>query len=136
MCRYQSLSLLVFDRNTDSNYGYDTAVSGFRHISLPLDALCAHHGCNGEPHVFLRVMLEITCSCYFYTNLSVAFLVYFVVRSLLACLVCCCVRIWFVFSIHWTSSVGRFISSACYIPSATAGKHAIVLDSHEPHRRN
>ena len=47
-------------------------------------------------HMCLRVMLEITCSCYFYSNLSVAFLVYSVVRSLLACLVCCFVCIWFV----------------------------------------
>ncbi len=65
------------------------------HVSLSLDAQCAH-GCNGEPHVFLRVMLEIICSCYFYTNLSVAFLVNSVVRSLVACLVCCFVCIWFV----------------------------------------
>jgi hypothetical protein len=43
-----------------------------------------------------RVILEIICPCYFYTNLSVAFLVYSVVRSLLACLVCCFVCIWFV----------------------------------------
>ena len=57
-------------------------------VSLPLDALRAH-GCNGEPHMYLLVILEITWSCHFNTNLSVAFLVYSVVRALLACLVCC-----------------------------------------------
>jgi hypothetical protein len=46
--------------------------------------------------VFVSVLLDITCACYFYANLSVAFLVYSVVRSLLACLVCCFVFMWVV----------------------------------------
>ena len=70
--------------------------------------------------VFLCVLLEITCYCYFYNDLSAALFLYSVVRSLLACLVWCFACIWFYYSIHWTSSVGRFISSACFIPSAAA----------------
>ena len=93
----------------------------FRHISLPLDALRAH-GCNGEPHVFLRVMLEITCSYYFYTNLYVELLVNSVVRSFLACLVCCFVWIWIVIQ-----SIGHHLLVVLSLPHAISDNFSIYI---------
>ncbi len=88
--------------STDSTLQFNLSMDRCVHEPLSFTVSRCHwmalraHGCNIEPHVFLRVMLEIICSCFFYTNLSVAFLIYSVVRSLFACLVWCFVCIWFV----------------------------------------
>ncbi len=79
---YCSMSSIVQIQSVDEPMSARTVI--FHHVSLPLECLCAH-GCNGEPH-FLRVMLEITRYCYFYTDLYVELLVNSVVRSFLACL--------------------------------------------------